>query len=147
MNSAHNKQLMQNLFVELAKGNGKPFVDSLADDFCWTITGKTKWSRTYRGKQAVLDELFAPLFSQFANQYRNTGHNFIADGDQVVVECRGQVMTKKGVPYNNTYCYVCRLAAGKLTHLTEYLDTELVTAALDGPADRFLDRQEAKARK
>lgn len=134
MNAAQNKQLMQQIFAELAEGNGRPFVDSLADDFCWTIIGTTKWSKTYRGKQAVLDELFAPLFSNFADQYRNTAHNFIAEGDQVVVECRGQVMTRKGVPYNNTYCYVCRLSAGKLTGLTEYLDTELVTAALDGEA-------------
>jgi uncharacterized protein len=140
MNAAQNKQLMQDLFVELAKGNGKPFVDSLADEVCWTITGTTKWSRTYRGKQAVLDELFAPLFSGFANRYRNAAHNFIAEGDQVVVECRGQVMTKKGIPYNNAYCYVCRLAAGKLVHLTEYLDTELVTVALDSPPVLFSER-------
>jgi ketosteroid isomerase-like protein len=133
MNAASNKQIMQDLFSELAKGNGKPFVDNLADDFCWTITGTTKWSKTYRGKQSVLAELFAPLFSQFADQYTNTAHRFIAEDDYVVVECRGQVMTKKGVSYNNSYCYVCRLAEGRLKELTEYFDTELVTAALDGP--------------
>jgi uncharacterized protein len=135
MNAAQNKQLMQTLFAELAKGNGRPFVDSLSEDFCWTITGTTPWSRTYEGKQAVLEDLLAPLFSRFASQYTNTAHNFIAEGDQVVVECRGKVMTKKGVPYNNTYCYVCRLANGKLIRLTEYLDTALVNAALDSPAE------------
>jgi hypothetical protein len=48
----------------------------------------------------------------------------------VVVECRGHVTTKSGKPYNNTYCYVCRFADGKLKELTDYLDTELVTASL-----------------
>jgi len=43
-----------------------------------------------------------------------------------VVECRGQVTTKSGKPYNNTYCYVCRLQDGKLKELTEYFDTQLV---------------------
>ena len=130
MAAAENKQLMQNIFSELSKGNGKPFVESLADDFCWTITGSTKWSRTYRGKQAVLNELLKPLFAQFADQYTNTAHRFIAEDDYVVVECRGRFTTKAGAPYNNTYCWICRIADGKLQELTEYMDTELVTAAL-----------------
>ena len=130
MSAAENKQLMQNIFSELAKGNGKPFVENLADDICWTIIGSTKWSRTYRGKEAVLAELLRPLFAQFADQYTNTAHRFIAEDDYVVVECRGRVTTKSGAPYNNTYCWVCRVAGGKLQELTEYMDTELVTAAL-----------------
>jgi len=130
MGAAENKQLMQNIFSELSKGNGKPFVESLADDICWTIIGSTKWSRTYRGKEAVLTELLRPLFAQFADQYTNTAHRFIAEDDYVVVECRGRVTTKSGTPYINTYCWVCRVADGKLRELTEYLDTELVTAAL-----------------
>jgi len=130
MGAAENKQLMQNIFSELSKGNGKPFVESLADDICWTIIGSTKWSRTYRGKEAVLTELLRPLFAQFADQYTNTAHRFIAEDDYIVVECRGRVTTKSGTPYNNTYCWVCRVADGKLRELTEYLDTELVTAAL-----------------
>jgi uncharacterized protein len=130
MGAAENKQLMQNIFSELSKGNGKPFVENLADDICWTIIGSTKWSRTYRGKQAVLTELLRPLFAQFADQYTNTAHRFIAEDDYVVVECRGRVTTKSGTPYNNTYCWVCRVSDGKLQELTEYMDTELVTAAL-----------------
>ena len=130
MSAVENKQLMQNIFIELSKGNGAPFVESLADDICWTIIGSTKFSGTYRGKQAVLNELLRPLFARFADQYTNTAHRFIAEDDYVVVECRGRVTTKSGAPYNNTYCWVCRVADGKLQELTEYLDTELVTAAL-----------------
>ena len=60
-------------------------------------------------------------------------HRFIADEDYVVVEARGRNTTKDGVPYNNIYCYVFHLANGKLQEMTEYLDTELVTAALGDP--------------
>lgn len=42
MSATKNKELMQELFSELGKGNGKPFMDSMADDFRWTITGTTK---------------------------------------------------------------------------------------------------------
>jgi ketosteroid isomerase-like protein len=134
MSAAENKQLMQAIFAELAKGNGKPFVDAMAEDFCWIMIGTTKWSGTYRGKHAVRERLLKPLFAKFADPYTNTAQRFIAEDDYVVVECRGRVMTKSGMPYNNTYCYVCRLAGGKLRELTEYFDTELVTAALGDPA-------------
>jgi len=133
MSTHDNKRLMQSLFAELAQGNGRPFVDSLADDFCWTLTGNTAWSRTYRGKQVVVDELLRPLFEQFATRYTNTAQRFIAEDDLVVVECRGNVETKSGRPYNNSYCWVCRIADGKLVELTEYMDTELVATALAAP--------------
>jgi ketosteroid isomerase-like protein len=130
MSAAQNKQLLQHAFDELARGNGHPFREAMADDVSWTIIGSTSWSRTYNGKQAVLDELLTPLFSQFADLYTNTASRFIAEDDHVVVECRGRVTTKTGKPYNNTYCYVCRFADGKLRELTEYSDTQLVTTAL-----------------
>ncbi len=133
MSVAENKRLLEQAFEELSRGNGRPFTDLWADDFCWTVTGHSPWSKTYRGKQTVLRELMAPLFANFATQYTNTAHRFIAEGDYVVVECRGQVLTKSGKPYNNTYCYVCRLENGKIKELTEYLDTALVEEVLATP--------------
>ena len=41
------------------------------------------------------------------------------------------VMTKKGQPYNNKYCFIFRLANGRLKEVAEYVDTELVTATID----------------
>jgi ketosteroid isomerase-like protein len=55
----------------------------------------------------------------------------IAEDDYVVVECRGHVTTKAGIPYNNTYCWVCRIVEGKLQELTEYMDTALVISAFE----------------
>jgi uncharacterized protein len=133
MTATSNKQLMQDIFDELAKGNGKPFVDAMADDFSWIIPGHSTWSGAWRGKQVVRSELLRPLFERFETTYTNVASRFTAEGDIVVVECQGQVMTKSGKPYNNTYCYVCRLADGKLRELTEYMDTELAASALGAP--------------
>jgi ketosteroid isomerase-like protein len=129
-----NKELMQAIFSELASGNSRPFVEAMADDIRWTVTGQTKWSRTYEGKQSVLTELLGTLRSRIADRVRTVAHRFIAEGDFVVVEARGQNTTKEGVPYNNTYCFVFRLARGRVHEVTEYMDTELVTAALSEPA-------------
>jgi uncharacterized protein len=133
---ADNKRLMQQIFAGLSIGDGKPFRDSMAEDFRWTLIGTTKWSGTYEGRRAVIDQLLRPLTAQFADQYTNTAHRIIAEGDYVVVECRGRVTTKSGKPYHNSYCWVCRTADGKLRELTEYMDTELVATALEDPPAR-----------
>jgi ketosteroid isomerase-like protein len=133
MDATANKQLMQGVFDELAAGNGQPFMDALADDVRWTAIGTSPWSRTYEGKQTIVAELMRPLFSQFADRYRARATRIVAEDDIVVVEARGQVMTKSGQPYNQSYCYVLRLAEGRVLELTEYLDTDLVNQVLNDP--------------
>jgi uncharacterized protein len=125
---------MREIFVALSEGDARPFVDALADDIRWTITGSSSWSRTYDGKDAVQRELLGPLFAQFADRYRATASRLIAEDDYVVVEFSGRVTTTNGQPYNNTYCYVFRLGDGDVTEITEYFDTRLVDAVLEPPA-------------
>ncbi len=134
MGTAENKQLVQRVFAELANGNGQPFMDALANDAHWTVIGTSAWSRTYEGKRAITDELMRPLFRQFADQYKAHAIRIIAEDDVVVVEARGEVTTRSGKPYNQTYCYVFQLAGGEVRELTEYLDTDLVNQVLDTPA-------------
>jgi ketosteroid isomerase-like protein len=133
MSATENKQLLQYIFAQLSQGNSKPFVDSMADNFRWIVTGHTRWSRTYDGKQCVLTELFGALRSRIAGNITTTAHRFIAEDDFVVVEAQGSNTTKAGTPYDNTYCFVFRTSEGKLHEVTEYLDTELVTEVLDDP--------------
>lgn len=133
MDAAANKQLMQRVFDELAAGNGQPFMDALADEARWTAIGTSPWSRTYEGKRAIVAELMRPLFSQFGDRYRARATRIVAEDDIVVVEAQGQVITKSGQSYNQTYCYVMRLADGRVQELTEYLDTDLVNRVLQDP--------------
>jgi ketosteroid isomerase-like protein len=133
MSAADNKRAIRTAFDALAVGNGRPFVDLMADDFTWKITGRTAWSRSYVGKQAVRKELLEPLFAQFTTQYTNRASRIVADEDVVVVECRGHVTTRRGKAYDNEYCYVIRFAGGKMRELVEYFDTQLVTEALSAP--------------
>ncbi|SOD29230.1 hypothetical protein SAMN05518800_4825 [Variovorax sp. YR752] len=134
MNTIDSKALVQRIHDELDKGNGQVFVDSLADDASWKLEGTTPWSRTYRGKKAIREELLNPLFAQFAGPYVSKTERIIAEGDRVVVLFSGDVPTKAGKRYNNRYCYVYRLEGGKVKELTEYFDTALVQEALQAPS-------------
>jgi hypothetical protein len=133
MTTEANKQAISAIMDALSCGETRPFADAMADDFVWRITGTTAWSGEYIGKAEVRGRLMKSLFAQFATPYRNTAQRILADGDFVVVECRGEVTTKSGKPYNNSYCYVIRMDGGKMQELTEYCDTALVNEALDPP--------------
>jgi ketosteroid isomerase-like protein len=130
MSAAENKKLLESIFSELSVGNSRPFVEAMADDFSWTVTGTTKWSKKYAGKSVVLGELFGTLTSRMDGRIKTIADRFIAEDDVVVVEAHGSNTTKSGKPYNNRYCFVFRVSAGKLKEVTEYLDTELVSSAL-----------------
>jgi ketosteroid isomerase-like protein len=132
MGTAENKQLLQDIFAATARGDSRPLVEAMADDFRWTIAGSGRWARTY-DKQAVMSELFPALRARIEGRIRIIPQRVLADGDFVVVEARGDNVTRDGKPYNNSYCFVFRLIGGKLAEVTEYMDTELVTAALGAP--------------
>jgi ketosteroid isomerase-like protein len=133
MGTAENKQLLQDIFAETATGNSRPLVDAMADEFRWTISGNGRWSRTYDGKQAVLTELFPVLRERIQGRIKMIPQRILGDGDHVVVEARGDNVTKSGGRYDNSYCFVFRLAGSKLVEVTEYMDSELVTATLGAP--------------
>jgi len=129
MGAAENKQFISNMCAELSKGNGDAFLNALADDVSFTIIGSTKYSGTFKGKQELINKLLAPLNAQVEGGMAITPDNLIADGDFVAMQARGKALSKNGRRYDNTYCHVFRFANGKVQEVTEYLDTELVTAA------------------
>jgi len=128
MSAAENKRLLEGIFAEMAKGNASLFVEAMADDFQWKVMGRKNWTRSFDGKQAVLNDLFGLLRSRLEGNIVTTAQRIIADGDFVVVEARGSSRTKTGAAYDNAYCFVFRVEGGKLKEVREYMDTELATA-------------------
>jgi uncharacterized protein len=130
MTAADNKQLVQRIFAALAEGDGRPLLDAMAEDFRWTIAGASSWLRTHVGKQAVRAELLAELRARLGPPIRIVAQRIVAEGDVVVVEARGNSVTRSGECYDNEYCFVFRLAGGKLAAVTEYMDMALAERAL-----------------
>lgn len=128
-----NKAVLQHVFEESAKGNGRPFMDMLADDVRWEIIGTTDWSRTFVGKPAVISELLRPLAAQFSGPNTVCATRFIADGDLVAIEGVNKSTTKNGSAYPNRYCWIFRMRDGKAVEVTEYCDTQLIDDVLSYP--------------
>ena len=132
MTTAANKKLVQQVYEDSANRSGTTFVDNLADDASWIVTGQYSWSHEFRGREAILDGLMGHFRSFFAVRPRTVAFNFIADGDFVAVEARGDNVTKAGLRYDNQYCMVFRIESGKIKEIKEYCDSTLVERVL-GP--------------
>jgi uncharacterized protein len=128
-----NRRLITHVFDELGRGNPAPFGDAMADDIRWTTPGRSVWSRTFQGKARVQNDLLGMVRKQLVARVRLHVHRILADGDRVVVEADGQATTKRGEPYNNQYCLIFRIDAGKIAEVTEYIDTQLACDVLEAP--------------
>lgn len=128
MGAAENKALVRNMFSELSKGNAQGWLGAMADDARVIITGTTVVSGAH-SKADYVNKAYNVAMPQIEGTVVLTPDNFIAEGDFVVVQVHGKSTTKAGKPYNNIYCMVFRIANGKVQELTEYSDTELITAA------------------
>src|SRR6266478_3819192 len=137
MSAIANKKLMEEIFASAGKPDHAArdrslFVASLADDARWVVTGQYSWSRTFLGKEAIMNDLHGYVRTRLRDRTRTVAHRFIADGDIVVVEAKGDNITPEGVRYDNDYCLVFRLEDGKIKEIREYCDSVLTEKAL-GP--------------
>ncbi|WP_441280940.1 nuclear transport factor 2 family protein [Tardiphaga sp. 862_B3_N1_1] len=132
MSTADNKKLIQQVYSDSANRSGTTFADHLADDASWIVVGQYSWGRTFKGKDAILNGLMGHFRSLFDIRPRTVASNFIAEGNLVVVEAKGDNVTKTGDRYDNDYCMVWRVENGKITMIKEYCDTALVERVL-GP--------------
>jgi ketosteroid isomerase-like protein len=127
MGTAENKEAVRQM--REAKGLDE-MLAAMSDDVRWTIMGSTKYSHTMNGKKEIVDKLLHPIFAEMESMGSNHVDNVIAEGDYVVVQQHATGRkTKTGNPYNNSYCLIYKVIGGKIKEITEYLDTELVTAA------------------
>ena len=131
MPEAENKTLVKRMLA-----GEVDWLEQWASDGVWMIPGSTRWSGTYCGKAAIARNLLGPLTSAMKSLGKFEVDKIIAEGDCVVVQghATGRV-TQSGEQYDNVYCLVYEIVAGKIRRLTEYCDTELITKAF-GPGSR-----------
>ena len=122
----NNKELVKNAFEARAQGNSQPFHDLLAENIKWTISGSSVASKTYYGKEELINDVFKAFSNRFVEKMLPVIDQVIADENIVVVEWHGDAMGKNGKPYNQKYCWVLHMENEKIRAGTAYLDTILV---------------------
>lgn len=128
MSTENNKQLVLDFYAAGARGDMDAALGMLADDITWTNIGSTRFSGSYVGKQALVEQLIGPLFGNLKAGIASEIERLTAEGDIVVAQTNGMAETHDGKPYNNSYCQVIRIADGKFAEVKEYFDTALADA-------------------
>lgn len=128
MSVESTKNVVKSFFSAGNSGDMDACFGLISDDIKWTSVGTTSLSGTYVGKEELMQKLLGPLFGQLKAGIHMRIIQLIAEGDQVVAYTSGTAETLDGRPYNNTYCWIVRVVDGKLAEVTEFGDTELITA-------------------
>jgi uncharacterized protein len=81
MAAEENKQSAQEAYQAFSNGDAEGAMQKIDDSVQWTARGDNALTGTYNGKQEV-GELWEKLMSK---EFRTEPHDFIADGDKVVV--------------------------------------------------------------
>jgi uncharacterized protein len=135
-----NRELLTRIFERTARGDMRALGEAMSDDFRWIFPGVWSWSGTWEPKETVMHGLLRPLMSQLGGSYRLSADLVLADGDRVVVQATGDGTTTAGDAYPQKYCFIFRVADGKLTEVVEHCDTALVERVLTLPKDNPRER-------
>jgi ketosteroid isomerase-like protein len=117
-----NRQFIAQAFEQWAAGGATFFQDVLAPDVTWTIKGTSPAAGTYRGRDAFMTQAVAPFAARLATPLRPTVRNIWADGDDVIVHWDGTATAADGVPYNNSYVWIFRMANLRAVEVIAFLD-------------------------
>lgn len=124
-----NVSLVKKAFEFISAGDGPAFLELISDDLEFRMNGTTPFSKKFKGKQAFV-ELFGDIMQYLGSPIVLTIDNLIPAGDWVVLETSGDAITKEGKPYRNSYCQIFKVKDGKIVHLIEYNDTQLIMDVL-----------------
>ncbi len=81
MGAQENKQTAQDAYAAFSSGDAEAAMRDIDDSIEWTVRGDNALTGTHRGKEAV-----GELWGQFLSKgFRTEPHDFVADGDKVVV--------------------------------------------------------------
>jgi uncharacterized protein len=122
-----HKQRVEDVMGAMSQGRVAPLFEAMAEDVTWRWMGVDQWSRTFEGKQIVVDKLFGGAAETLAPSSSIEVRCVHGDGDCVVVEHSGRNELSDGRRYDNNYCWVLRFQDGLIQEVREYMDTQLVT--------------------
>ena len=120
-------EIVEELIDAIANSDADKLLRTLADDVTWTFFGSHRFAGTFRGKDELMNGLFAVIGDVLEDGIKLHVSSIVADEGRVIVEGKGQARSKAGIDYNNDYCLAFDVVAGKIQHVREYLDSELVT--------------------
>lgn len=121
---------MANLYAAFARGDVPTVLAAFAPNISWTEAEGFPYGGTYVGPDAVLQNVFAKLGSEW-NGFAAVPHEFIASADTVVAlgEYSGTYKAT-GKSFKAPFAHVWKFGGGRIVSFWQHTDTAVVQRAL-----------------
>ena len=119
-----------NLYAAFGRGDVPTVLAALAPNISWTEAEGFPYGGTYVGPDAVLQNVFAKLGSEW-NGFAAVPHELIASADTVVAlgEYSGTYKAT-GKSFNAPFAHVWKFGGGRVISFRQHTDTAVVQRAL-----------------
>ena len=124
-----NVKIVEQAVQAINAGNADALLSLFSDDIEFWMPGSTPVSQRTKGKTEFLN-IFGLVAERLDKMVVLEVTNMIPAGEWVVMEAKGDALTKHGDAYRNTYCHLWKIQDGKVVSFTEYNDTQLVVDVL-----------------
>ena len=120
---ATNKEIIENVYANLARGDVPAVLGAMADDIEWVEADGFPLPGTFVGPQNVLEGVFMRL-GEIGDEYTVVPDRFVADGDTVVA--LGNYTWKhksSAAPASVKMAHVWTMGDGKVIAFQQHVDT------------------------
>jgi ketosteroid isomerase-like protein len=126
----NNVEVVEKLYRDFARGDIPNVLGALSPEIEWTEAEGFPYGGTYTGPEAVLQNVFIKLGTEWEG-YRADAREFLDAGDRVVAlgEYSG-VFKATGKSMRVPFAHVMTLKDGKIVKFVQYTDTLKVSEAL-----------------
>jgi ketosteroid isomerase-like protein len=126
----NNLETVKNLYQAFARGDVPSVLESLDTNISWTEAEGFPYGGTYNGHEAILNNVFMKLATEW-DGYRVEPGEFLDAGDRIVALGNYSGTYKAtGKSMNAPFAHVWTIQNGKATKFVQYTDTLKVSEAL-----------------
>src|SRR5579883_2688260 len=125
------KEEVESIFKPLGEGKAEEFLERVADDVEWQVMGTHPLAGVYYSKEEFLNATFGRMGKLFDPPVSFHFRDAIVEGDRAVVELYTKAVSRAGVRFEMSACWVCRFRDDKIVEVRAYPDSALVAEVVE----------------
>jgi uncharacterized protein len=128
---ASNVAALEAAYKAFAVGDVPTVLALMDDQIEWIEMAGIAYGGTYTGPQAVVENIFTPLVTEW-DGFSVTPHEYIDAGDTVVAVGRyGGTFKATGNALDCDFAHIWEFADGKVIRFRQFVDSEIFQRAMD----------------